>query len=458
MAKKNPIITIPKGMLKKHENLLPLNEEVLKAKSFLTKITPTISMYVTQTGRMFKVNDNNVMEEMTQTHDTYGYVSVSYNDTYGIERKLKVHRAVMGTFDPKPKNEMDNLVVNHKNGKQKDNNDISNLEWLTQKKNIIDAVDQGLIDAISPENIKKVLKLAELGVSDEQICTILKLDMTPGSLLQLRTGQGRYGERLERLGLEPVKFKKYLKEDDYRRIYDLVDEGLSDVEIAEIVNSTPHTVASIRTGKTDYYKEKLHSYNREPVRKLAKITDDVIRYIYKAAQEGKSDEEIAEAIGSGPGTVEAIRSGQKQYIDRVLALGLTPIKTGGKTISDDILRQIIALAKEGKSDKAISAATGVPVASVKTARQGGNVYATRLYNLGLQPVLLHVKHPLTATDIGQIIQLAKEGVSDEELAEKFGRTPKGIQAIRIGQDRYGDLLKRLGLEPVRNSHSTKRKA
>ena len=445
--KKNPIITInvPKGMLKKGEELLPLNRTTPKGNLYIQ----TYDRFVTNTGRMFRMITDGVFKEIGGSLDARGYRVVRVPCSDGRWHEIKMHRAVLCTFNPIDKEKMDKKDVNHIKGKEKSNNNMKNIEWISHRKNIIDAVDQGLINSISPDKIRKILKLAELGLTDVQICSVMDTGLTPDSLTQLRTGQGRYGERLKKLGLSPVKFKKYLKEDDYRRIYELVDEGLTDSEIASMVNSTASTVANIRLGKSDCYKAKLEEYGREAVRKMAKITDESIIYIFKAAGEGKTDEQIANDIGSTVSTVQAIRSGQKQYIDRVTALGLEPVKIGGGIITDDDLKMIIKLAKEGKSDKAISATTGIPWMSVKTARQGGNVYSERLYKLGLEPVLLRVKRPLSDNDYREIIRLAKEGVSDEELSARFDRTPKGIQAIRIGQDKNKEILEKLGLEPVR---------
>ena len=58
MAKKNPIIQVPKGMIKANEELRALNKDVLRdGNNPDSTIIPQKDIYVTQTGRLFKVNN-----------------------------------------------------------------------------------------------------------------------------------------------------------------------------------------------------------------------------------------------------------------------------------------------------------------------------------------------------------------------------------------------------------------
>lgn len=88
-------------------------------------IPNTNDIYMVSTlGRIMK---NNKILKLTP--NSRGYLSVGI---FGVPKN--VHRLVAKTFKPLPN--FDNLVVNHIDG-NKLNNNINNLEWCTQKYNIL---------------------------------------------------------------------------------------------------------------------------------------------------------------------------------------------------------------------------------------------------------------------------------------------------------------------------------
>ena len=62
-------------------------------------------------------------------------------DSNGNRHRFSIHRLVMENF--KPVKNMENLQVNHIDG-NKQNNNISNLEWVTCKENISHAIRTNL--------------------------------------------------------------------------------------------------------------------------------------------------------------------------------------------------------------------------------------------------------------------------------------------------------------------------
>lgn len=67
----------------------------------------------------------------------------------GKSKKFYVHRLVAYHFIGKPEN--DSMTVNHKDG-DKQNNNASNLEWVTQKENNRHARNMGLCDMNGENN------------------------------------------------------------------------------------------------------------------------------------------------------------------------------------------------------------------------------------------------------------------------------------------------------------------
>lgn len=76
---------------------------------------------------------------MKTNYDKFGYERLTINYK-GHSKTLKVHQLVANAFLKKPKGAE---VVNHKDGNKR-NNDVSNLEWTTQSKNLSHAIRMGL--------------------------------------------------------------------------------------------------------------------------------------------------------------------------------------------------------------------------------------------------------------------------------------------------------------------------
>lgn len=77
-----------------------------------------------------------------QHHNKTGYMQVCVSLGSRNKKKVfKIHRAVAETFIPNPENKS---YVNHKDG-NKTNNDVCNLEWVTNQENVRYAYDNNLI-------------------------------------------------------------------------------------------------------------------------------------------------------------------------------------------------------------------------------------------------------------------------------------------------------------------------
>ncbi len=82
--------------------------------------------FVTEDGRVFSTARGK-LRELKQSQDGWGYYHISYKD-----KTRKVHRLIAETLIPNP----DNLPqVNHID-KNKLNNNVDNLEWVTNQRNV----------------------------------------------------------------------------------------------------------------------------------------------------------------------------------------------------------------------------------------------------------------------------------------------------------------------------------
>lgn len=100
------------------------------------KISINDNYEVSSNGRI-KRCDNNYEKIPLKSRDGYLITDLYKN---GERTRYRVHRLVAQEFIPNPENKP---CVNHKDG-NKHNNDISNLEWVTEKENCQHAWATGL--------------------------------------------------------------------------------------------------------------------------------------------------------------------------------------------------------------------------------------------------------------------------------------------------------------------------
>lgn len=97
-----------------------------------------IDYYITDTGDVISGKYN---RKLSTALDKDGYVKVTLTSPGKTRHRYSVHRLVMENFCPRE--DMSELQVNHIDG-NKQNNNLSNLEWCTCKQNIKHACENGL--------------------------------------------------------------------------------------------------------------------------------------------------------------------------------------------------------------------------------------------------------------------------------------------------------------------------
>lgn len=111
---------------------------------------------VSNTGKVRSLNygNRNEAKELKPKTDRYGYKSVHFKIN-GKRKDVTVHRLVAHAFLPNPEKMP---AVNHKDT-DKTNNDVENLEWVTNKENSQHALKNGLLDNLFRQRDKAIEKI-----------------------------------------------------------------------------------------------------------------------------------------------------------------------------------------------------------------------------------------------------------------------------------------------------------
>lgn len=93
---------------------------------------------IVQECNLYEVSETGLVRRVDNKHElkgciTSGYRSVKFTFIDGHQQRFYVHRLVAEHFIREPR---DGEVVNHKDG-NKLNNNVNNLEWVTQRDNIL---------------------------------------------------------------------------------------------------------------------------------------------------------------------------------------------------------------------------------------------------------------------------------------------------------------------------------
>lgn len=115
----------------------------------------------------------------------YGYKQVVLTKPDKSRHTLSIHRLVATAY----LGEGSGLQVNHKNGNKLDNN-VENLEWVTQEENLKHAHENGLIPSrrkLSQEQVREIRSLLADGLKNMTIARMLNLE--PSLISKIKTGR-----------------------------------------------------------------------------------------------------------------------------------------------------------------------------------------------------------------------------------------------------------------------------
>ena len=230
------------------------------------------SYSVTKDGKVYSHKSNRFLT---------GYINYKHHDTYtkvtigDVNKKLhtkSIHRLVAYSFLTKP---FDKNVVNHKDG-DKNNNDISNLEWVTVE-----------------ENNEHSMKYLRKGQFHTDSCK----NLTKNGEVKTR-GIGRYKMTEE----EAFQYCKYMQ------------EGYRACDIVVLMNINRKMFTLFRNLKHPKYNYVAEQFDFSNIPTPLKITEDQVIDICKRLENGEKVMSIYKDMNIGRNIVRDIKN-RKTYLE-----------------------------------------------------------------------------------------------------------------------------------------------
>ena len=155
---------------------------------------------ITRDGLVFNPKDKIIKPTISNT----GYLRVHLTSKTGKQKHYSVHRlvAILYVENPDPENKNQ---VNHKDG-DKLNNDMDNLEWVTQSENMQHAYETGLCSIRGEKS-----HLSKSLYSDEIIHAIAKLLEQKMTTYDIIVALSLVEEPIERSSKIYQKWRRYIK-------------------------------------------------------------------------------------------------------------------------------------------------------------------------------------------------------------------------------------------------------
>lgn len=162
-----------KNIYREHDTDHDIEEFRQVVLPWYTEEPEQLPFIVSSYGRVFSMNYKKkkgyIHELKFNIVKKYLVAPINFN---GIKRQVKVHRIVAFAFIDNP-DKINKCEVNHKNGIKTDNH-YWNLEWCTNKENIIHAHKTGLTNPSHKYIESQIIKVCKLLESNESLVDIVR--------------------------------------------------------------------------------------------------------------------------------------------------------------------------------------------------------------------------------------------------------------------------------------------
>ena len=229
-----------------------------------------INFWNLETGRYLVSNYGNIYDNLNQrvlnraiNKKRNEYVRYWLRDNNGHSKNYRSNRLVAMAFIPRTEEDiaLNRNDVNHKDG-DKSNDYYRNLEWVSRSENTIHAYNTGLNQYIGEkardakrtnEMTHKVCQCIVEGMSNKECCLAVGLEPTVQNLDYVRNI--RHGRDWKSISMlynidYSMRTKLVTSEEKVHEVCKLLETGLSNIEISNIVGVSKHVVSDTKNKRT----------------------------------------------------------------------------------------------------------------------------------------------------------------------------------------------------------------
>lgn len=443
----NPFIEIG-DIFEPDEYLIPITSNSVKGVIPKYCISNKGNVYSTTNDKFRKLVISN---EIHNDDTSYQIVSLSCRDEYGKQKtkKVKVHR-IVGIEMIKGRDVENNIdIIDHLDG-DKTNNNIENLEWVTQQENVTRAKINGLLNRPlenDEEKIKNIAReLINCKLTMDQIAE--KYNVSKSTIMRIKNGS--YSDKV---GEVNFSFRQFLSKEDIEDIYNRSFTNEDWNNIAVDYNISFHTVREIHYPNGTKYEEPLRSMGYDPKRADILSKEQIIE-IRKKADAGMSDEELAKEYNKSEHTILFIRKGRDRYRETLEEAGFISDESEKELTDGDMLR-IYEDSKNGMSIDEVAKRYNVHKSTVKALRTGSKYkYLDFLKRYNLPKIMVHnrkiVKENRFSEEeaINLYNEMKNNKLSTRAMATKYGCDKSLMANIKYCRGSYSYLQEKYGLDPL----------